>query len=173
MHTDIHTRRHASRHTWEKRVISTLPARQQLALREPGGNVNRAHVSQKRVSVCLGLSASACWSRLVGRSICFGLSVLVCLSRSVYLDLSVCVSVGQDTRTNARTHDVNNAVSPGPRIAHASATLIMRSPPASVTGVANGWSNLYQSSKSTTKHTFLSLFPESIARGSSGKSLEH
>ena len=129
-------------------------------------------VSQS-VSVCLGLSVSVCWSRLVGRSICFGLSVLVCLSRSVYLDLSVCVSVGQDTRTNARTHDVNNAVSPGPRIAHASATLIMRSPPASVTGVANGWSNLYQSSKSTTKHTFLSLFPESIARGSSGKSLEH
>ena len=48
MDTDIHTCKHTSRHTWEKCVISTLPARQQLALAEqlvllePGGNVNRA-----------------------------------------------------------------------------------------------------------------------------------
>ena len=85
--TDVHAETHPDIYTWEKCVISALPARPQPVLAEPGtSNL----CSRSREDMLTGLS----------------LSVSVRLSRSVSLSVSLSVSVWQDTRTNARTMSV-------------------------------------------------------------------
>ena len=129
MHTDIHTCKHTARHAWEKCVISTLPARQQPALAEPGtSNL----CSRSREEMLTGPKREEAFRY---GPICLGLS------------FSVCQSVGlesRSSRTHRRRHPQCQQCSV-PRAAHASAMSIMRCLPAGNDGIANAWSKPYAS----------------------------
>ena len=120
-HPSMHTDTHSCKHTWAKCVISTLPARQQPALAEPGtSNL----CSRSREEMLTGLkreeASSAPSLRVLSRSVslsgwveqdtrtmsvCLGRSVSVYLSWSVCLGASVSVwSVFRSGRTHGRTH---------------------------------------------------------------------